>query len=204
MNNTFVRLNGLTIENFKNVKNGQLSFANPRKAYRTSVLGLYGQNGSGKTALIDAIELLQLALKGQPIPSKFADYINVEAQNASLHYEFTVASDIGEYQAFYDFELRAERIESPQNMAVSSSEEPHYRAVIAAEVLSYSYEDSQIKVRKSPLIDTASTKVFAPAGKYSCLIGKDKEVAMNLMVDKKVVMGASRSFIFSRELLTAM
>ena len=131
MNNTFVRLNGLTIENFKNVKNGQLSFANPRKAYRTSVLGLYGQNGSGKTALIDAIELLQLALKGQPIPSKFADYINVEAQNASLHYEFTVASDIGEYQAFYDFELRAERIESPQNMAVSSSEEPHYRAVIA-------------------------------------------------------------------------
>ena len=48
MNNTFVRLNGLTIENFKNVKNGQLSFANPRKAYRTSVLGLYGQNGSGK------------------------------------------------------------------------------------------------------------------------------------------------------------
>ena len=55
MNNTFVRLNGLTIENFKNVKNGQLSFANPRKAYRTSVLGLYGQNGSGKTALIDAI-----------------------------------------------------------------------------------------------------------------------------------------------------
>ena len=85
MNNTFVRLNGLTIENFKNVKNGQLSFANPRKAYRTSVLGLYGQNGSGKTALIDAIELLQLALKGQPIPSKFADYINVEAQNASLH-----------------------------------------------------------------------------------------------------------------------
>ena len=204
MNNTFVRLNGLTIENFKNVKNGQLSFANPRKAYRTSVLGLYGQNGSGKTALIDAIELLQLALKGQPIPSKFADYINVEAQNASLHYEFTVASDIGEYQAFYDFELRAERIESPQNMAVSSSEEPHYGAVIAAEVLSYSYEDSQIKVRKSPLIDTASTKVFAPAGKYSCMIGKDKEVAMNLMVDKKVVMGASRSFIFSRELLTAM
>lgn len=42
-------------------------------------MGLYGQNGSGKTALIDVIALLKLALCGQPIPIKYADYINVDA-----------------------------------------------------------------------------------------------------------------------------
>lgn len=52
MKSAVVRLESLSTENFKNVKVGQLSFANGRKAYKTSVLGLYGQNGSGKTALI--------------------------------------------------------------------------------------------------------------------------------------------------------
>jgi len=96
----------------KNVENGQLSFANHRKNFRTSILGLYGQNGSGKTALIDAIELLQLALKGQPVPDKFADYINVKAESAVLHYEFSVLRGEERYQAFYEFKLSAEKIRS--------------------------------------------------------------------------------------------
>ena len=89
---TIVRLESIYIENFKNVKCGQLYFANNRKNYRTSILGLYGQNGSGKTALIDAIDLLQSVLKGQQIPSKYADYINVEAEYACLRYEFSIVS----------------------------------------------------------------------------------------------------------------
>ena len=203
MTDTIVRLESISIENFKNIKNGQLSFANNRKAFRTSILGLYGQNGSGKTALIDAIELLQLALKGQSIPVKFADYINVEAGYALLQYEFSVLGDGEKYQAFYAFKLKAEKIPDTQNMAGSESEETHYRAVITEETLSYAYENSVSKIRKSPLIDTTSPKVFAPAGKYSCLVGKDKDVAMNLMVDKKVSLEKSKSFVFSRELLTA-
>lgn len=204
MKSTVVRLESLSIENFKNVKAGQLSFANGRKAYKTSVLGLYGQNGSGKTALIDAIELLQLALKGQAIPVKFADYINVESGNAVLHYEFSIAADTVKYQAFYDFKLKAEVIETAQNLAISDGEEVHYRPVITEELLSYSYEDEQTKVRKSPLIDTSTPKVFVPVGKYNCLIGKDKDKAMDLLVEKKMAAGTSRSFVFSRELLTAM
>lgn len=204
MQETIVRLESISIENFKNVKNGQLSFANNRKAFKTSILGLYGQNGSGKTALIDAIELLQLALRGQPVPVKFADYINVEAGFSSLHYEFSVTGKGMKYQAFYEFKLRSEKVENSQNTEISKNEESHYKTVIADELLSYSYEDDVNKVRRSPLIDTTSPKVFSPAKKYSCLVGKDKDVGMNLMVDKKVAQGASRSFIFSRELLTAM
>lgn len=204
MKDTIVRLESISIQNFKNVKNGQLSFANNRKSFRTSILGLYGQNGSGKTALIDAIELLQLALKGQSIPAKFADYINVEAGFAALHYEFTVSGEGMKYQAFYDFKLSAKKIEASQNIAVNENEETRCKAVIADELLSYSYEDKLGKLRKSQLIDTTSPKIFAPVGKYSCLIGKNKDTAMNLMVEKKVALGTSRSFIFSRKLLAAM
>jgi len=105
VSDTIVRLESISIENFKNIESGRLSFSNNRKPFRTSILGLYGQNGSGKTALIDAIELLQLALKGLPIPMKFADYINIEAGFAELHYEFSVRADEEEYRVFYEFKL---------------------------------------------------------------------------------------------------
>ena len=76
MEGKIVRISKICIQNFKNVVSGEISFENPKKDYKASVLGLYGQNGSGKTALIDAISLLKLLLCGLPVPVKFADYVN--------------------------------------------------------------------------------------------------------------------------------
>jgi AAA15 family ATPase/GTPase len=67
MKSASVRITNVTIHNLKNVMNGSLSFENGRKNYRASILGLYGQNGSGKTALIDSLELLKHALCGGTI-----------------------------------------------------------------------------------------------------------------------------------------
>ena len=69
-------------------------------------MGLYGQNGSGKTALIDAIHLLKFALCGKAIPKKYADYINVEAEYATLKYEFVVHYAEVVYNAWYQFSIR--------------------------------------------------------------------------------------------------
>lgn len=44
------RLSGIEIYNFKNIKSAKLDFKN-------SMLGLYGENGSGKTALIDVLDV---------------------------------------------------------------------------------------------------------------------------------------------------
>ena len=50
-----VRIESVVLDDFKNVKHGEINLENKKSAYRASVLGLYGQNGSGKTALIDSI-----------------------------------------------------------------------------------------------------------------------------------------------------
>ena len=90
MGKSVIRIKKITIKNWKNVVNGSLLLENHRKNYKASVLGLYGQNGSGKTALIDAIALLKFALCGRPIPKQYADFVNVDADAATLEYEFTV------------------------------------------------------------------------------------------------------------------
>ena len=92
MVNTTVRIESVEIRNFKNVGYGHLDFENSKKNSKASILGLYGQNGSGKTALIDALELLRLALSGNAIPAYFADYINVDSEYATLKYGFKVSN----------------------------------------------------------------------------------------------------------------
>lgn len=52
------KLSKIEIYNFKNIKRAELDF-------KHSMLGLYGQNGSGKTALIDVLDLIKTILCGQ-------------------------------------------------------------------------------------------------------------------------------------------
>ena len=194
-----VRIERIEIENFKNVKKGQISLKNNRKNYKSSILGIYGQNGSGKTALIDAIMLLKLALCGQGVPPQYADYIHVEAESAKLKFDFSV--EIPEtktsYDVVYEFKLKKELNDNNQNI----SESENYKAVIFDEILSCSYVRGTDKNRMANLINTNSKEVFTPRNKYQELVGKDKTLATDLQVAKRLTYTTSRSFIFSRELL---
>ena len=116
MKSKFVRLQDIIIQDFKNVQYGQLSFENNRKNYDASILGLYGQNGSGKTSLIDAMLLLKYALCGQAVPEYFADYVNINAEYATLTYTFKVVNneDYTEYKLIYSFNIKKD-VECPQD-----------------------------------------------------------------------------------------
>lgn len=207
MNDTVVRIESVEIRNFKNVGYGHLDFENSKKGCKASILGLYGQNGSGKTALIDALELLHLSLSGRSIPAYFADYINVDSEYATLKYGFKVSSDKKGcvYSVFYEVNLRREADHTEHNTDQPFLEES-YKATLSDEVLSYSYEFEGNKVRLSPVIDTRTAEdvVFLPSTKYQAIIGKDKDALTNLLVAKQLASTTSRSFVFSRELLNAI
>lgn len=194
-----VRIEKIEIEDFKNVENGQIRIKNNRKNYKASILGIYGQNGSGKTALIDAIMLLKYALCGQVIPPQYAEYIHVEAQYAKLKFTFSVEipEHDSSYGVIYEFKLKKEQNENIQDFSDSET----YRTVIFDEMLSCSYTYGLEKSRMASLIDTNTKDVFAPKSKYQELIGKDKEVETNLQVAKRIALATSKSFIFSRDLL---
>lgn len=206
MEKAIVRIKGIEINGFKNVTHGRLDLDNTKKGYKASILGLYGQNGSGKTALIDAISLLKAALSGQPIPSKLADYINVGAEFAELCFEFSIQNIAAgtDYNAVYQFCLRKEASGEAQNIEGNNATNEKCKAVIFDETISYSLASASNRRKLQPIIATADGDVFGPKTKYEALVGKDRDTETDLLVAKKLVAATSRSFAFSRELLTVI
>ena len=168
------RLSRIEIYNFKNIKRAELDFKN-------SILGLYGQNGSGKTALIDVLDLIKTILWGQKISSDFLNMIHVDADYSRIVVQFTIDENERHSEIDYSFKLN--------------------RTSIYDEILSYGYVDGEARVVKSKLIDTSNSPTFSPVSKYKSLIGSSKENELNVMVIKKLAYKEYRSFIFSSEFL---
>ena len=206
MNNSVVRLKRIEIKNFKNVTYGTLDFENTRKPYNASILGLYGQNGSGKTTLIDSLLLLKLALSGQSVPAFFADLISVDADHAEIKYEFKVENtdDGSSYAAAYSLSIRRDENDTAGNALTADPDSESYKVTLFDEVLSYSYEGDGVKLPNRPVIDTRTDDVFVPKSKFEALVGKSKSVYTDLIVAKKLSSVTSRSFIFSKELISAI
>ena len=208
MKDTIVRINEITIKNFKNVSYGSIALDNTRKNYKASVLGLYGQNGSGKTALIDSVYLLKLILSGKQIPLKYADYINVNSEFASFKFTLKVENHKinGLYDVVYEFKLKKEIDDLNQNLDDSTNIENKYKTIIYDEILSCSYNDMKEKNILKPIIDTSreSEYAFEPKNKYKSLIGNDKKISNEIKAYKTITLQTSRSFIFSKELISVI
>ena len=69
-----VRIVETELKNFKNVEYGDIKYVNYSNAeYRaelkqSDINGIYGQNGSGKTAIIEALDILQTIMSGNSVP----------------------------------------------------------------------------------------------------------------------------------------
>ena len=197
MNAPIVRITNLCIQNFKNVVNGCLSLENPRKEYKASITGIYGQNGSGKTSVIEALDLLKNVLCGRSVPSEFADFINIDSEEATLSFEFRIMQESASPAVFYQFSIKS--VPDTTQNAVAATHSAR-KVVIFNEVLKCPIlSDKQIKIGR--LIDTSSDNVFSPESKRRLLIGNNKETVTNALIAKKLAEASSRSFIFSRELL---
>ena len=175
------RIAAIQVFDFKNVKKGELEFKNNENYPYGSVLGLYGQNGSGKTALIDVLDLIKTILCGQKISSDFLNMIHVDAEYSRIVVQFTMDEKERHSEIEYSFKLN--------------------RSCIYDEILSYAYTDGETRVVKSKLIDTSNSPTFSPVSKYKSLIGTSKENDLNVMAIKKMVRKEFQSFIFSSEFL---
>lgn len=94
-----IRLRRLALENAKNTRNGSITFNDLESG--ASVTGLYGQNGSGKTTVITALQILKTLMEGLPLGNEGIEFISNEADHAHI----TAVFDMEEGQATYEATL---------------------------------------------------------------------------------------------------
>lgn len=84
-----IRLKRLVVENIKNTRYGLIDF--PESIGGGSMLGIYGQNGSGKTSIIDSAECMKALMTGNPLPSGAKDLLTKGQEHLILSYSFDLS-----------------------------------------------------------------------------------------------------------------
>ena len=189
MKNAIVRIQKIELENFKNVENGKIEFkSNPKEEEdynpNAEIIGIYGQNGSGKTALVTACNFIKKIMEGLSLPKDVANYINLFCEKASISIDFYIENKNNKYLVNYKVEL--------QKLNENDVK-------ISKEVISVSTKKEKW-TKKVPLIsyDSNDTEEFLlPKSKFNEIILQDKENLINIKVAQKLAVEKNKSFIFS-------
>lgn len=192
-----VRLSSLKLTNIKNVKNGTVYMPNTTNKILSvngaEVLGVYGQNGSGKTAIVDALYYLQKIMIGSDLNSSLADYISTDSEEAEISADFNIFTMDVVYETSYRICL--------QNMDGT--------VVIKRETLSTAKNDNGNRTNKTIFMDYqrgSAASIFKPQKRLDEIIERNKEVKTDLIVARKMAEKSNCSYIFgenSREIFCA-
>lgn len=201
-----VRISKIKISNFKNTLNGEISLTNTRKNFKASVLGIYGQNGSGKTSLIEAINLLKYALTGQQIPVVYSNYISVNSEQtdrkASFVFDFELKNNTEVIPVSYSFSIKAEKVNN-DNLPLQNTNSSTLKVFVVDESLEcpiYSDKtDSKRKMGKALAVDP--DEVLIPKCKKHLFAGNSTQAETDLKVAKQLAYERSVSFLFSYGLI---
>lgn len=191
MKNIVVRLQEIIMNNFKNVEYGKVSlqsYVNFNKNIDMNlndILGVYGQNGSGKTALVDALEILKLLLSGEKLPKDMNYLINSVSQKTVLQFTFLIERLNERYFVYYSVEI------TKGDYEINSK--------VSKEIISFSPILDNKKKPKSKIIDFDMDyeNIIKPMARYNEIINADKNNAVNLGVSKVYALEEGTSFIFN-------
>ncbi len=191
---SIVRLSSLKILNIKNVRSGQIVMPNTCQkhlTYKTAeVLGLYGQNGSGKTAVIDTLYYLQKIMIGSTLDEEVADYIDAASDQAEIIADFNIFMETIIYEVSYRIILQ--RSGDGAN--------------IVRETLSCAINKNDSRSNKTVFIDYQRSQlehVFTPKKRFDEVVETNAENKTDLIVARKIAEKSNCSYIFgegSREI----
>lgn len=194
MTDWIVRLSSLQIRNMKNVEYGKIIMPknyNKDMSYKgAEVLGIYGQNGSGKTTIVDSMYFLQKILLGESLSDELCDYIRVGEKNAELVADFIMFAENIVYEVCYSIGLQKKQNEVEIiRESLSCAKNYEGKRTNKTVFMEFNREDSKT--------------VFSPKVRYDEFIALDRENKTDLLVAKKIAEKSNCSYIFgetSREL----
>ena len=182
-----VRLASLKILNIKNVRSGQIvlpmAFRKQLSYRHAEVLGLYGQNGSGKTAVIDTLYYLQGIMVGNTLEEELADYIGINNDQAEITADFNIFAGSTIYEVSYRVILQRKE----------------KRAEIIRESLSCAVNEGECRSNKTVFMDYQRSDrdtIFSPKKRLNEVIEDNEENKTDLIVARKMAEKENCSYIF--------
>nr|MBP6408384.1 hypothetical protein [Fusobacteriaceae bacterium] len=188
-----VRIQEIQIKDFKNVEHGIIKFPNKKSSgdflNSAEVVGVYGQNGSGKTAIVEAFKILKDIMSGDNIPKNISDYI-MQGKN-SCKFNLTFYLEQAEQHYFFKY-----------NCLIGLNAENEYKIV---------KEEIQYKEFNGQKWPTSFKTLFSLEGNreenhsldYSFYPFKLTEASTKLYIDSivnaKMAEKEGKSFIFSKD-----
>ena len=194
MRRPIVRLSSLQLTNIKNVKKGTIYMPNTvnkiLSADKAEILGIYGQNGSGKTAIVDALYFLQKVMIGVDLDQSLEDYMDMDSDTAEIFADFNIFMDDIVFEIGYRLSLSREEKE----------------VVISRETLSAAKNENGIRTNKTVFMDyqrDQANAIFKPQKRLDEILEENKEIKTDLIVARKMAEKSNCSYIFgesSREI----
>ena len=116
--NNLVRIEQIEINGIKNILHGEVAFQEYNEILKGDfddirstfhpVLGIYGQNGSGKSAVLETTKILKTVMLGESLPKNIEQYINNEKHEASIVYTFLIISEMTMQLVEYHMKIEKE------------------------------------------------------------------------------------------------
>ncbi len=185
-----IRLMSAELWNFKNVAHGKLEMPGAAcrdfSGDRSEILGIYGQNGSGKTTVIDALYFAKRLLTGHALSSDAGDYIAKNAEEAVCALSFYLGSQDTGFAVSYEFTLRR----------------ASHGAYVARERLSRrKLSDGKLSPAKRLMDYDANAEgcFLSPKSCWNAIIASLPEAAVELAVARRLCIRNASSFLFSAE-----
>ena len=224
-----IRISKIRIENFKGVKYGEIDLKHGKKSFtpssKSDILGIYGQNGSGKSAVVEAIKLMKSLVSGNSFTnlfgveksyinfSQYAEWINKDSDEAHFVFQFDYIENdetirtieysfyLGRLKEQISYVNRSKvydelRQYTYENFLFKHSETAGF---VFGETISMSGQFEGKKIKMQPVIDASKLDIlFTPASKMKYIVGDltdEEKKALNTLKMSQGISGSS--FIFS-------
>lgn len=136
-----IRIESIHLKNFKGVSEGDIVFNCKNTPFEkdimSDILGIYGQNGSGKTSVLEAIRLAMSVMTGEVLSAdKYAGLISQGSDSARIEIVFQFTNpDESIYRVEYAFSIAYRELPVDKGMLNVRNEMMHSGTKIASTAL---------------------------------------------------------------------
>lgn len=152
-------------------------------ADKAEILGIYGQNGSGKTAIVDALYFLQKVMIGANLDQSVEDYMDIDSDTAEIFADFNLFMDGIVFEIGYRLSLiREEKV-----------------VVISRETLSGAKNENGSRTNKTVFMDyqrDQKNTIFKPQKRLDEILEENKDIKTDLIVARKMAEKSNCSYVF--------